>query len=455
LIEDGPRVVRPSDFYSEAVLPALAERLDQAFPEFGWRRDSRGWVATNEEHTHSRLGVRAERVVAHGPAPRGFLVHGGEPVLWTAYVNDGTIPRGADFLRVVRDIAERVGVDASALAVSTPRDRPSALLRDFFDLCRREFALDRGATARAYLESRGFPHDSIHESGLGVIPPSAETHRVLKQAGYRQDEIAAAGVVADARWPGRLCGAWRDTDGKIGTLWARAVDDADVSEARYLYLRGASRAKLPPYGLLDALIQSPGARREIVLVEGLLDVHQLRARGIENAAALGGTSMATSVFERLHRLGVEAVTLCFDNDDAGRAATTRIVENAVRARSSPDLYVVDPARLGAAKDPDEFVRRLGASMWRELLEGRTCGIVWRACDLAAARRDDPASVRRIALARAGGWLGALPPRLAVEQEDAVRAVADTCGYSAPAVERAFRARFWREQPRRDLAELSR
>lgn len=80
--EDGAR-----DFYLEVVLPALADRLDQAFPEFGWRRDRDGWVATNEEHTHICLGVRAERVVAHGPAPQGFLVHGGDATLWTAYVN--------------------------------------------------------------------------------------------------------------------------------------------------------------------------------------------------------------------------------------------------------------------------------------------------------------------------------------------------------------------------------
>ena len=80
-----------TDFYTDLVLPALTERLDQAFPEFGWRRDARGWIATNDEHTHARLGVRAERVVAHGPAPRGFLVHGGEPTLWTAYVSGGSV----------------------------------------------------------------------------------------------------------------------------------------------------------------------------------------------------------------------------------------------------------------------------------------------------------------------------------------------------------------------------
>src|SRR6478672_5354218 len=78
-----PSQQRIGDFYTEVVLPALAERLDSAFPEFGWKRDARGWVATNEEMTHRALGVRADRVVAHGDAPPGFLVHGGPMVRWT------------------------------------------------------------------------------------------------------------------------------------------------------------------------------------------------------------------------------------------------------------------------------------------------------------------------------------------------------------------------------------
>ena len=136
--------VRIVDFYTDVVLPALAQRLDQAFPEFGWRRDARGWVATNEEHTHARLGVRAERVVAHGPAPRGFLVHGGEPMLWTAYLAGGEPPRGAEFVRIVGELADRAGVDTAPLERETPRDRRAELLEEFFKLAQRELVSDRG-----------------------------------------------------------------------------------------------------------------------------------------------------------------------------------------------------------------------------------------------------------------------------------------------------------------------
>jgi DNA primase len=270
------------------------------------------------------------------PAPRGFLVHGAEPMLWTAYVNGGKVPRGADFVRTVRELAQRAGVDPSPLERSRPRDRRADLLKAFFDVCRLELIGEGGADARAYLERRGFPDEAIPDSGLGLVPARSKTSRLLEQAGYRPAEIASAGVLADSRWAGRLCGAWRDGYGRIGTLWARAPDDAESVGTRYLYLRGASRTDLPPYGL-SQLARRPDARREIVLVEGFFDLHQLRARGIDNVAALGGTSIRPQTFERLHRLGVDIVTLCLDNDEAGRTATARAVEHSARARRSPEV----------------------------------------------------------------------------------------------------------------------
>jgi hypothetical protein len=96
-------------------------------------------------------------------------------------------------------------------------------------------------------------------------------------------------------------------------------------------------------------------------------------------------------------------------------------------------------------------------LWHALLEHRECGVTWRAKELACEVTPDSALPRRReALGRAGAWLGSLPPRLALEQEDAVGAVAQTCGYSAEAVERAFRARFFRDvSVARDSLEESR
>jgi hypothetical protein len=39
------------------------------------------------------------------------------------------------------------------------------------------------------------------------------------------------------------------------------------------------------------------------------------------------------------------------------------------------------------------------------------------------------------------WLATLPPRLALDQEDAIRFAAEQCGYSPEATRRAFAARY--------------
>jgi hypothetical protein len=440
------------DYYTDVVLPALAERLDAAFPEFGWRRDSRGWIATNEETTHRVLGVRAARVVAHGPAPRGFLVHGGDVVLWTAYVSGGGIPRGESFSRAVAELGRRAGVDTSPIEQPAPRDRRTDLLHDFFTLCKWELAAEAGAEARRYLERRGLPPEAIERSGLGVVPAPSVSGDCLRSSGYSDQEINQAGVLADSRWPGRLCGAWRDERGKIKTLWARSTDES-ASNTRYLYLRGASRVNLPPYGLSWVLREWPRPR-DIVLVEGLLDVHHLRGLAVSNVAALGGTAIRSATFERLARNGFETVSISLDRDDAGRAATARAVERAALAAGSPSVLVIDPDRLAPAKDPDAFVREK-SDAWLELVSSRSCGVTWRALEFVRGiDATSPLHERRRALAEAGSWLGSLPARLSLEQEDAVSAVAERCGYSAEAATRSFRARFWADRSQERAASKS-
>src|SRR4029079_17082104 len=106
----------------------------------------------------------------------------------------------------------------------------------------------------------------------------------------------ACACCAAPRWPASIIGACRKPDGAVTTLWTRAIDpDADH---RYLNLRGAPRGAGIPYGLSDLLTSRAAAdRRELTLVEGVLDVHLLRAHGIDNVAALGGTTITPDLFE--------------------------------------------------------------------------------------------------------------------------------------------------------------
>jgi DNA primase len=199
----------------------------------------------------------------------------------------------------------------------------------------------------------------------------------------------------------------------------------------------------------------PSDRREVVLVEGLIDVHHLRAKGFRTVAAIGGSRVQPAAVAGLRRLGFESVVLALDNDTPGRKGIVGAIDLITRSEDAPAVRVLEPALLADSKDPDAFVQTHGSAPFRALIDEAECAISWRARDLiTGVTPQDDAMERRAALRRVGDWLGALPARYALEQEDAVRHVADQCGYSRAAVERAFRARFWDRSETRGGTRLS-
>jgi DNA primase len=344
-------------------------------------------------------------------------------------------------------VADRAGVDAERLdRPPTTAERKTNLLEDAILLCRRELASDQGAPARDYLKRRGIPTDRLEETGLGIMPDRERLRLALIGAGHTNSDIIASGLLADTRWPGRVVGAWRDEQRRVVTLWARTIGNDEVD--RYLYLRGAPRGDTIPYGLSDNLASaSRDQRAHVLLVEGVMDVHILRAHEIGPVAALGGTTVGTHLFEQLADLGIEHIAFALDNDAAGHDATVRSIDACVRAARSPNTWVIDPDLLGTAKDPGELVRIHGSAAWKRTSAAPICGVTWRALELTGpTTTTENELAKRAELASAGAWLSQLPARLAVEQTTALDVVANTLGYDPAAVQRAFRARRWSRDP---------
>jgi DNA primase len=119
------------------------------------------------------------------------------------------------------------------------------------------------------------------------------------------------------------------------------------------------------YGLFEAR-KNPGKPKEIIVVEGYLDVASLVQFGVENAVATLGTAMTNDNLKRLTRL-TERVIFCFDGDRAGRAAAWRAMETALPyGGGAVELKFL---LLPENDDPDTFVRSHGADAFRALAAG--------------------------------------------------------------------------------------
>ena len=369
------RTPSPVDFYEEQVLPEVFSRLDTVFPELGLKRKGRGWEATNKETTKDRFGARAARVVCNRPG--GFLVHGGDAVSWLAYLKGGTsTPKGADFVEAVKDLARAAGVDCSPLERElTPeesanlqgRQRRGDLLEDFVALTHEALVASAGKSTRAYLVGRAFTETELEGLSLGFYAGVDAVSAAMKAKGYTHEELDASGILADGRWAGRLLIPWRDARGRVSTVAARDLTGSAEEGAKYLYLKGGTK---PPAFGLDVVKDSETARREgVVLVEGLLDVVLVQARGLDNVAALGGSGglLTAERWAELGRLNVPAFVLALDSDEPGREGTLKALSNLRNVDNVRNVYVLPPEALGTAKDPDELVRAKGVDAFREAL----------------------------------------------------------------------------------------
>ena len=289
-------------WYHRVVKHAAFEQLDKAFPELAPVANAEGWSATAEAAARRSLGATAAAVSCRTP---GVFLADGRRVDWLDYLNGGTPARGAAFVRCVRELARRTGSVEPEAKFRPPalRESVSAVREAWFE---HALSLARspqsGHALRSYLERRGIPPEPLIAAALvGVAPGHMSAHNRLRHKGFGDALIEEAGVLRDGRWPGRAVSAWRDEQGRIGTLFCDATDGR---RPQRLWLAGAARPAVP----FLATHARWNHAENIVLVEDPIDALAATASG-ESRVLASGSNPPPGLFAGLARIGANRVTL--------------------------------------------------------------------------------------------------------------------------------------------------
>jgi DNA primase len=278
-----------------------------------------------------------------------------------------------EFPEAVEALAEMMGLTVPRETSGAPErkdenDELYALLREADQIYRA--ALRSSETAIAYLKKRGIDGPTAGRFGIGYAPNAWDT--VLRALGTSEARIAKlvqAGLVV-TNDSGRRYDRFRDRimfpirnspRGQVIGFGGRVLD---AGEPKYLNSPETPifRKGHELYGLFEAR-QNPGRPKEIIVVEGYLDVASLVQHGIENAVATLGTATTPENLRRLTRL-TDKIVFCFDGDRAGRAAAWRALETALPyGGGTLELKFL---LLPEGDDPDSFVRSSGAEAFRAL-----------------------------------------------------------------------------------------
>ena len=277
------------------------------------------------------------------------------------------------------------------------RDRDTWDIREAFLSLAAERLTDTArndaARANAFLSQFGFEPDDVETLGFGLYPDPAEVEDHLKRCGFAEAAVRDSKITRDGRgdlrsnWAGHLVLPIDDETGRCVDL---AVIDPAPGPHRVMQVglvRGAEASSVVAYGLRNALKEQSGDRKgTLVLTEDLLEACLLNARGFGPVAAIGGegSTFAPRRWEELARLGIGTVTLAF-REDAGRHDAVRdCLVHALRARTAPEVFVLEPTGPADCETLAETVRVRGVAAAEDRLNHRT--LAFHGKDFGAAPR---------------------------------------------------------------------
>ena len=226
---------------------------------------------------------------------------------------------------------------------------------------------DEGVEAQLYLNKRGFQSNGIERFGIGLSPK--DEHVVMgflkQQCKATNDELIAAGICHKGGrlvFSERLMFPIRHPQGYVVGFSGRKMNE-NVFGGKYINTTETEIFKKSRllYGM-DICRTEVAKKKEIIIVEGQIDVIKAHEFGFNNVVAPLGTAFTNDHVHDLNILGVERVMLLFDGDKAGIKAALS-AGNIIMA-SGIDVMI---CLLPDGEDPDTVLSKRGSDGLQEYL----------------------------------------------------------------------------------------
>lgn len=276
-----------------------------------------------------------------------------------------------DYIEAVRFLADRAGmqmpetgVDDSAAKLKMRILEMNREAARFFHRC---LISPAGQAGMAYFKKRQLTDETIKKFGLGYAPDSWDALRKhLRAKGYSDEELYKAFLVSRSQkghyfdiYRNRVMFPILDLRGNVIAFGGRVLDD---SRPKYL-----NSGDTPAFKKTNQLFCLNFAKNEckgsLILAEGYMDVIAMYQAGFHNVVATLGTAL-TQEQARMISSYVDEVILSYDSDEAGQKATKRAVGLLSAAGVKARVLKIE-----GAKDPDEYIKKFGATRFKLLLDG--------------------------------------------------------------------------------------
>tara|TARA_B100001059_G_scaffold205005_1_gene214717 strand:- start:69252 stop:71009 length:1758 start_codon:yes stop_codon:yes gene_type:complete len=284
-----------------------------------------------------------------------------------------------EFVEAIEELAKQLHMEVPREQGKGP-SRPAAqaddysLMQQAADYYQQQLQQHaNGPAVQQYLQKRGLSAQTITDFQLGYAPDGWDG--VLKQLSNGKPRAVREQLIElklvnrndNGReydfFRDRLMFPIHDKRGRVIAFGGRILNDGQPkylnSPETRLFHKGREL-----YGLYQVR-QQPGHLKQLLVVEGYMDVVALAEHDIRFAVACLGTATTSDQMHTLFRYSPKVIC-CYDGDRAGRDAAWRALQNALpQLKDGVELNFVF---LPDGEDPDSLVQKEGKAAFMARLE---------------------------------------------------------------------------------------
>jgi DNA primase len=280
-----------------------------------------------------------------------------------------------DFAQALRILADKSGVELKKPTVQELQftDKKNLLIEineaaaNYFS--RVLWESNAGKEALEYLRGRGLTDQTIKKWGLGFAPDDFHYLEKFLSKKYQKPDILAAGVIIRRddgtyfdRFHGRVMFPIHNYIGEVVGFTGRILKDKENTGK---YMNSPDSPIYNKSRIIYGLYQAKNAIRKegrAVIVEGNMDVITSHQAGFTQTIASSGTAFTADQLRQIIKLS-NNIVFALDADNAGAAATQRVLDSALQLGMNVKI-----AQVSEGKDPDEVIKK-GIGLWQKTLDG--------------------------------------------------------------------------------------
>jgi DNA primase len=284
---------------------------------------------------------------------------------------------GQEFVASIEDLAQTMGMEVPREAYDGKLDHSqknyNEHLYPLMDKVSEHYQQQLKSNPNAkpaiqYLKNRGLSGEVAKKYGIGYATDDWQNLIKLstESKDIQQDLIDTGMMIKNDkghtydRFRDRIMFPIRNRRGQTIGFGGRIIDQGEPkylnSPETKLFHKGSEL-----YGLYE-MRKELRSIKQIIIVEGYMDVVALSQFGIYNATATLGTATSSEHLQTLFRI-CAGIVFCFDGDKAGKAAAIRALKNALPllkdAREIRIMFLPD------GEDPDSMVRKIGRDAFNQ------------------------------------------------------------------------------------------